>query len=57
MAKKKKKKTKIVYRTGMDLMQIAKELTGHSYMVYRLLEKNGINVNQLKDGTILKWGE
>ena len=57
MAKKKKKKTKIVYHTGMDLMQIAKELTGHSYMVYRLLEKNGINVNQLKDGTILKWGE
>ena len=57
MAKKKKEKPEavIVYHTGDDITKIAKLLTGHEYMVYKLLSFNGINMNELKDGDILKW--
>lgn len=57
MAKKKKKikKNEYVYHRGDNLYKIAEELTGHKYLLYRLLEKSGVTINTLKDGDILKW--
>lgn len=45
-----------IYHTGDDLEQISQFLTGRKYMIYRILQYSGININQLKDGAILKWG-
>lgn len=58
----KKKKTKEkpeavwIYHTGDDLDKISFELTGKNYMIYRILQYSGLNMNTLKDGDILKWG-
>ena len=62
--KKKKKKKKSeekpeavwIYHTGDDLDKISFELTGKKYMIYRILQYSGLNMNTLKDGAILKWG-
>lgn len=59
MARKKKtitKKTEYIYHSGDDLYKIAEELTGHKYLLYRLLENSGVTINSLKDGVVLKWG-
>ena len=45
-----------IYHTGDDLEKISELLTGKNYMIYRILQYSGINMNQLKDGVILKWG-
>lgn len=45
-----------IYHTGDDLEKISELLTGKKYMIYRILQYSGINMNQLKDGDILKWG-
>lgn len=45
-----------IYHTGDNIEDIAKLLTGRRYMAYRLLEVNGLTMNSLKDGAILKWG-
>lgn len=45
-----------IYHTGDDLDKISFELTGKKYMIYRILQYSGINMNQLKDGDVLKWG-
>lgn len=45
-----------IYHTGDDLDKISFELTGKKYMIYRILQYTGINMNQLKDGDVLKWG-
>lgn len=45
-----------IYHTGDDLDVISFNLTGKKYMIYRILQYSGINMNQLKDGVILKWG-
>lgn len=45
-----------IYHTGDDLDKISFELTGKKYMIYRILQYNSINMNQLKDGDVLKWG-
>lgn len=45
-----------IYHTGDNIEEIAKLLTGRRYMAYRLLEVNGLTMNSLKDGDILKWG-
>ena len=45
-----------IYHTGDDLEQISAFLTGKKYMIYRILQYSGTNMNQLKDGDILKWG-
>lgn len=45
-----------IYHTGDDLDVISFNLTGKKYMIYRILQYSGINMNQLKDGDILKWG-
>ena len=45
-----------IYHTGDDLEKILAFLTGKKYMIYRILQYSGINMNQLKDGDVLKWG-
>lgn len=45
-----------IYHTGDDLDVISFNLTGKKYMIYRILQYSGINMNQLKDGDVLKWG-
>lgn len=45
-----------IYHAGDDIHMIAKQLTGHSYMVFKLLEYNHKSFDELKDGDIIKWG-
>lgn len=45
-----------IYHTGDDLDKISFELTGKKCMIYRILQYSGTNMNQLKDGDVLKWG-
>lgn len=45
-----------IYHTGDDLDVISFELTGKKYMIYRILQYSGLNMNTLKDGDVLKWG-
>lgn len=44
-----------IYHEGDDIAQISKQITGKSYMEFKLLSKNGKDLNTLKDGDILKW--
>ena len=57
MAKRKKKPntTEYIYHSGDDLQKIAKKLTGHSYLMYRMLLYSGIEINNIKEGDIIKW--
>ena len=45
----------VIYHKGDNLEQIAKLLTGHAYMMYRLVEVNGYTMSNIPDGAILKW--
>lgn len=45
-----------IYHSGDDIHKIAKLLTGHSYMVFKVLEYNHISFDELKDGDLIKWG-
>lgn len=45
-----------IYHTGESLEKISMELTGKNYMIYRILQYSDLNMNQLKDGDVLKWG-
>lgn len=45
-----------IYHTGESLEKISLELTGKNYMIYRILQYSELNMNQLKDGDVLKWG-
>ena len=45
----------VIYHKGDNLEEISKTLTGHAYMMYRLVESNGYTVGNIPDGAILKW--
>lgn len=45
-----------IYHEGDNISKIAEILTGHQYMEYAILNYSGTNMNQLKDGDVLKWG-
>lgn len=45
-----------IYHNGDDIHKIAKLLTGHSYMVFKVLEYNHKSFDELKDGDLIKWG-
>ena len=45
-----------IYHEGENISKIAEILTGHQYMEYAILNYSGTNMNQLKDGDVLKWG-
>ena len=59
MARRKKKTdnntTEYTYHSGDDLQKIAKKLTGHSYLMYRMLLYSGIEINNIKEGDIIRW--
>lgn len=58
VVKKKIKETPeavIIYHKGDDIEKISKLLTGKDYLSYKLLTVNGLNMNTLKDGAVLKW--
>ena len=58
MARKKKEEKNVkehVFHSGENLRAISKELTGRTYLMFRLLERNGLSLNTIKDGDTLKW--
>lgn len=44
-----------IYHEGDNLQEIARILTGHEYLMYRMIEYSGLTVDSLKDGDIIKW--
>lgn len=44
-----------IYHEGDNLPEIAKAITGHSYLMGALLFMNGKNMNNLKEGDVLIW--
>ena len=44
-----------IYHEGDNLPEIAKAMTGHAYLMGKILMKNGKTTYDLKDGDILKW--
>jgi len=57
MARRKKKSTttEYIYHSGDDLQKIAQKLTGHSYLMYRMLLYSGIEINNIKEGDVIRW--
>ena len=57
MAKKKKEPTTIEYefKIGDNISDVAQKITGKSYLVYKLLQFNGLTMNDITPGTVLKW--
>ena len=45
-----------IYHKGDDLSKISEVLTGKNYLFMRVLQYNDKDINELKDGDILKWG-
>ena len=45
----------IVFAEGDDINMIAKQLTGHSYMAFKVCEYSGVKYQDVRPGTILKW--
>ena len=45
----------VVFAEGDDINMIAKQLTGHSYMAFRVCEYSGVKYQDVRPGTILKW--
>lgn len=45
-----------IYHDGDDIHAIAKALTGHSYMAFKVLEYNNKSFHDLKDGDLIRWG-
>lgn len=45
-----------IYHDGDDIHAIAKALTGHSYMAFKILEYNKKSFHDLKDGDLIRWG-
>ena len=55
-AKRKEKPEAVyIYHVGDDITKISKLLTGKEYLTYKLLEYNNLDINNLKDGTVLTW--
>jgi hypothetical protein len=44
-----------VFKEGDNLDMIAKQLTGHSYMAFKVCEYSGVKYQDVRPGTILKW--
>ena len=45
-----------IYHDGDNIQDIAKALTGHSYMAFKVLEYNNKSFHDLKDGDLIRWG-
>lgn len=53
--RKEKPEAVYIYHEGDDITKISKLLTGKEYLTYKLLEFNNLDINNLKDGTVLTW--
>jgi UDP-N-acetylmuramyl pentapeptide synthase len=45
----------IVFAEGDNIDMIAKQLTGHSYMAFKVCEYSGVKYQDVRPGTVLKW--
>ena len=45
----------VVFKEGDNIDMIAKQLTGHSYMSFKVCEYSGVKYQDVRPGTILKW--
>ena len=45
----------VVFKEGDNIDMIAKQLTGHSYMAFKVCEYSGVKYQDVRPGTILKW--
>lgn len=45
----------IVFAEGDNIDMIAKRLTGHSYMAFKVCEYSGVKYQDVRPGTVLKW--
>lgn len=44
-----------IYHKGDDLPHIAKLLTGHEYLMYKMLMVHGLTINDIPEGFVFKW--
>ena len=44
-----------VFQDGDNIRTVTKELTGNELNLYKLLDYNGLTLNDVKTGTILEW--
>lgn len=47
--------TAYIYHTGDNIQTIAKLLTGHAWMMFRMLAYSGLSLDSLKDGDVIRW--
>ena len=45
----------VVFKEGDNIDMVAKQLTGHSYMAFKVCEYSGVHYQDVRPGTILKW--
>ena len=45
-----------VWKEGDNIEQVAQALTGYSYNVFKLLDYNHMQAQDIKPGVVLKWG-
>ena len=45
----------VVFAEGDNIDMIAKQLTGHSYMAFKVCEYSGVKYQDVRPGTVLKW--
>ena len=53
---RKKQEISWVWKDGDNIEQVAQALTGHSYIVFNLLNYNHIQAQDIKPGTVISWG-
>ena len=45
-----------VWKDGDNIEQVAQAITGYSYNVFKLLNYNHMQAQDIKPGVVLKWG-
>ena len=45
----------IVFAEGDNIDMVAKQLTGYSYMAFKVCEYSGVKYQDVRPGTVLKW--
>lgn len=45
----------VVFKEGDNIDMVAKQLTGHSYMAFKVCEYSGVKYQDVRPGTVLKW--
>ncbi len=55
MAKKKTNTIEYTFKNGDNISEVARKITGYAYLLFRLLEFNGLSMGDVKVGTVLKW--